>query len=33
VQLLKDGQSVRNTAKITSKGNSTVQRVEAATAA
>ena len=30
VRLLKDGQSVRNTAKITSKGNSTVQRVKAA---
>jgi DNA invertase Pin-like site-specific DNA recombinase len=30
VRLLKDGQSVRNTAKITSKGGSTVQRVKAA---
>jgi len=30
VRLLKDGQSVRNTAKITGKGGSTVQRVKAA---
>jgi len=33
VRLLKDGQSVRNTAKITGKGGSTVQRVKAALAA
>lgn len=30
VRLLKDGQSVRNAAKIAGKGNSTVQRVKAA---
>ena len=30
IRQLKDGQSVRNTAKITSKGGSTVQRVKAA---
>ena len=33
VRLLKDGQSVRNAAKITGKGPSTVQRVKAALAA
>lgn len=33
VRLLKDKQSVRNAAKITGKGNSTVQRVKAALAA
>jgi len=33
VRQLKDGQSVRNTAKITGKGMSTVQRVKAALAA
>lgn len=33
VRLVKEGQSVRNTAKITGKGGSTVQRVKAALAA
>jgi len=33
IRLLKNGQSVRNTAKISSKGASTVQRVKAALAA
>jgi transposase-like protein len=32
VRLLKDGQSVRNAAKISGKGNSTVQRVRLALA-
>jgi hypothetical protein len=32
IRRLKEGQSVRNTAKITGKGGSTVQRVKAALA-
>lgn len=33
VRLLRDNQSVRHAAKVTGKGNSTVQRVKAALAA